>query len=859
MIRHWLTLAWRTLRSDPAFAAISILSLAIGCAGALLVGGYLREELTFDHWVPASDRIVRLDTNFTPPGREPQRNTFAPSGVGFLLREQLPGLESMTRISQNPPLSVRSGETTTSVFAQFVDPNHLQVIELPLAEGDPATALADPSGVVISPTIRDQLFGEGPALGKTIALADRDVEAVVTGVIGELPRNTQFRNAQLLASHDSPLKPPQQSPPPPPSQPGQPAPPAPPPPPEFDSTFFFNATVYLRATSVEEARAWRDTLPALAQEIFEENRPAQFAPEATVSFSVTPLRDMYLSPGPNPAQGGVVARLQLFAAIAAALLFVSAFNYVSLSLARVVRRTREVGLRKAMGATRGDLMRQHLAESAVFTIIALLIGFGLAELLLPFFSRELAIGIDARALHHPVFLVLALAGGAILAMLVAANPALFLARVKPASILQGRTGSTRALAGAVFALVAVQFVAATALVTAVAVFHAQARFLASADLGFEPEDRFMLMGGGVIFITGPNVAAAQAETNLSRLRQLQALLADEPSVISVSGSSLPVFLGLNAGAFDNMRLEIRPLESDDEAGRAMPALVEFGWFETMGLRLIAGRTFSEDQGLDRVYLDNPGAQPTEVPAVVTRAFLPLVDARTPEEALGRRARYVVGAGPQATIKEFEIVGVLEDMRFQSLRAPAGPMLFLPNPGGASILSARVDGAQREAAQEAIQAALAEVYATATNNVNDMTIMAEGMYQEDRRWRRLVTAVALLAVGVACLGLYGLTAFSASQRRLEVGVRKSLGADQDDVLKLMLLRFVRPVMVGIALGWLIAWYAMSDWLSGYATRVALTPIPFLIAGAAALVVALATVIFHALRSARLNPATVLRQA
>jgi putative ABC transport system permease protein len=240
MISHWLRVIWRTLRADPVYATICIVSLAIGCAGALLIGGYLREELTYDHWLPDSDHIVRLETTFAVPGRNTQQNTSAPSGVGFLLTERVPGLEALVRISPQPPLNVRTGETVTSIQVQFVDPSFLRVIELPLAEGDPVTALSEPSGIVISPQTRDQLFGDGPALGQTVTLSDRDAEAVVTGVIGELPRNSQFRKILLLASHQRPLKPPPQTPPAPPAQPGQPAPPPPPPQPAFDETFFFN-------------------------------------------------------------------------------------------------------------------------------------------------------------------------------------------------------------------------------------------------------------------------------------------------------------------------------------------------------------------------------------------------------------------------------------------------------------------------------------------------------------------------------------------------------------------------------------------------------------------------------------------
>jgi putative ABC transport system permease protein len=851
MIRHWLTIAWRTVRGDPAFAAISILSLAIGCAGALLVGAYLREELTFDHWIPGSERIVRLDTSMGMPGQEPRVTGLAPGGIGFRLADELEGKGTLTRIAMGGQLSVRNGETRFDIPTAYVDPNFFEVIALPLSEGDPETALSDPSNVVISQATRAKLFGAGPALGQTLTITSggrptlpgatpappRDVDVIVSGVLAPPPRNTQFR-FELMGTHAAPF--------------GQGLD-------AYNRAFnMFNGPTFIKADSVETARAWRESLPPIAAAIFDSNvqrPPGMPAGQGGATFGLTPLRDAHLSPnqaflGPS----GNVPQLQLFATVAGALLFVSAFNYVSLSLARVVRRTREVGLRKAMGAMRGDLVRQHIAESALFTLMALLIGFGLAELVRPWFSRAVNIGLEAAALHHPSFLALALAGGAGLAILVAAYPAAYLSGLRPSSILQGRTGSSRALAGGIFALVAVQFAAATALVTAVAVFYAQARFIANTPLGYEEEGLYAL-NGGIIMIM-PSIPDQMAQENQTRLSRLRASLAGAPGVISVSGASWATTVDLDVPDLVRARI-VNPGQLEEEAGRALVDWIALDYFETMGMKTIAGRGFDESLGGDRIYLDNPAAKPAQLPAVITRAALPLFGATTPEEALGRRARAAMGMGPMATSVEIEVVGVTDDFHYRSLKHPVDPFVFLPNPGGSNMLYARIDPAEREAAVAALEAAVKEVFPNRVGQILDHELLNENRYAEERSWRRVVSVVAALAVAVACLGLYGLTAFSANQRRREVGVRKALGADEGDVLRLMLARFARPVLAGVGAGWLVAYFAMANWLQGYAYHVPLTAVPFVIAGLAALVVAGVTALFHALRAARTSPAIVLR--
>jgi putative ABC transport system permease protein len=832
MIRHWLILAWRAVSGAPAFAAISITSLSVGCACALLIGAYVHQELTMDHWVPASERIIRIETTTTLPGQEPNVSASSASGLGPALRDSVEGVELMMRITQ-APVQVRTGDGQTTVFPGLVDANFFEMVPRELSEGDPATALDDPKGVILHPNLRDQLFGEGPAVGRTVEIVGSGDAAVVTGVFAPAPSNRRFQFA-MLARIDAPFLP------------QRPAP--------LDANFSTpNVSIYMRADTTARAREWRRTLPAIAHDILERN--AAIPDGAKVELWVIPLRDMYLGALKAGANVGVAnrQRLALFGLVAAALLAVAAFNYVSLSLARVVRRTREVGLRKAMGATRGDLVRQHLAESALLTAIAMALGFGLAALTLPWFARALQLPFLVSELFRPAFLGMALAAGAAIVVLVAAYPAVFLAGVRPSSILQGSRGPLRAIRAGVFAIVAIQFVAATALGASVAVFYAQSSYLARGNLGFAVKDRVTLLAGQMN--PRPYAPPDVAEQNLSRKRRLEAELAGRADIIALGGSSLPIML-TGADFYEGQRSAVfTPERPDDEAGQALPVLVDFGFFETMEVEPVAGRLFSEDLGADRVLLDNPGAQPALLPVVVSRAFLPIIGASTPDAAIGRRFIQQPQGAPAPS--EHEIVGVVDDLLVVSAREPPLPLVFHPNPGGASILVARIDGARRRETMAALTAALETLSPGENNDVVDMEQMADNRLAEDRRWRLLVTVAAGVAIVLASAGLFGLTGFSASQGRREVGVRKALGADRSDVMTLMVLRFVRPALVGIAIGWLVAYFPTAGWLRGFAVHVPLTPAPFLLAGAAALVIAVATVLAHALAAARASPTVILR--
>jgi putative ABC transport system permease protein len=798
---NYLRVALRSLRKQKGYTAINVLGLAVGIAGALLVGLFLRGELAFDRFHEKAGRIHRMWVREDYGPDKVYENTVTPYVLGPTVAAEFPEVEHMTRFKTNDG-TLRRGQDVFAENVVFVDAGFLDVFSFPLLGGDRATALARPDGVVLTDSAAARLFGASDPLGQplTLRIRDEEREVVVTGV-ARVPASSGLRFDALVpfALAETGLIAER----------------------HLRQWHLVSPETYVLLREGASAAALEAKLPATI-------RAALGPDDEVLSYTAgfQPLLDIHLNP--DLPEGIAAVRdprtLWILAGIAALVLLIACINFTTLALGRSLERAREVGVRKALGARRAQLMRQFWGEAALLTLLALAVGVGLALLGLPLFSRlaeqPLAFRLDGgtAGLMAGAALVVALFAGA--------YPALVLSRFQPTEALRGRlrigTGG-----GVQRGLVALQFALSIGLVASTFVMAQQLRYLQTKRLGYEPDRLVML----------PNVIAAW--DSLDALAPLQARLEAEPAVAAVTGVSFPLGAWGAAGY-------------PDEAGAQRTLrfnVVAPDFLEAMRIPLVAGAGFA----------DAPAAAARQ--AVVNRAYV---------EAFGL-GDDPVGRPLPAPLERYAVAGVTGDFHFSSLHEAIEPAVLVTE--GDSLVHAvsdigfssnpamdvvvRLGPGPLPEAMAAVERALAEAAPAYPFEYEFVDEALDQLYREEARLGRIVSLAALLAVFVAALGLFGLAALTAAQRTKEIGVRRVLGASVRSIVGLLSKDLARLVVAGFVVAAPAAWWLMRGWLEAFAYRVDLGPGVFVAAGALALLVALAATAVHALRAASADPVRALR--
>jgi putative ABC transport system permease protein len=503
-----------------------------------------------------------------------------------------------------------------------------------------------------------------------------------------------------------------------------------------------------------------------------------------------------------------------------------------------------VALRKVLGAARGQLVTQFLAESLLVAAIAMLVALAAVELLLPSFNAFLDAGMELRYLARDGVLLPALALTLVVGIAAGLYPAFYLARFEPARILKANKSAAEAQGSGRLrgALVVGQFSVSIGLIICTAVIYAQTVYARTSDAGYQREG---LLQVGNLGYRGVDGRTGQVIEQIRRI----------PGVTAAAGTMIGIDPGNNS---------VRPVY---RSGSDVPVdlgayVVEHGFFEAMGMRLLAGRDFSESIGRD----DATTPWPIDIEAerafaqrgsniVVTREAARRLGFASPQAAIGQDVRATLSV-PELGLTPLTIVGVVEDARFRSVRDPLQPIFYVMARNGFSDIMVRFEGNSAQI-REAVEQVWTRTIPQVPFNGRFAEDIVREQYDQETARGQIFGAFALLAVLIGCLGLFGLAAFTAERRTKEIGIRKVLGARTRDIVRLLVWQFTRPVVIANLIAWPIAWWLMRDWLNGFDARIALTPVPFVLAGFLALVIAVLTIGAHAWRVAQTNPIHALR--
>lgn len=818
MLRHYLTVAARNLMRHKLYSLINVAGLALGLACVIFIVIFVRYETSYDRWVPDTARLYRLELTIHLPGRDrPYRTALTPFPLASALREDVPGVRATTRL-RTRYVTLWVGNRDFPERVEVVDPDFLKVIRLPLLQGDRARALEQPESLVLSEDTARKLFGNANAIGRTVtykwikcAHGETGCKAgsaafLVTGVMRNVPADSQLA-LSVIAPGTSVFRWRRR-----------------------DRRHWLSANYFsyvelapgVKPRSVIAALKPildRDLAPPLARRNLKGPGSRVFEPD------LTPFRAVHLDSAgyvQNMTPPGSWITVYGVAVIGLLILLVACFNFMNMTTARATLRAREISLRKCVGASRRQLIGQLLGESVALALCALVLALVLVEVLLPAFDAFLRLPI---AFHYfadwqTSLVILAIALGA--GLVSGSYPALILSGFRPGAALraggpeQAGSGRLRSV------LVVMQFAVSIGLGIAALVVARQIDFARRMDLGFEPN--------GIIVM-----GAAYPHT-----RSFREVLARYPGVLGTAlSSSVPFSKEHNLGL---VRLPGQPEVMTVSKMRVSPNFPRL-----YRIPLIAGRLLSASRTDDTLSDDiSPGNNGHDI---LINAAAAARFGYTPRQAIGKTI--VFNDSP------VRIVGVLGDIKLYGALEPVRPTVFFNDKSNMYTLSVRIRRRDMPATLAFINRVWRRFAGAYPSGRYFLSTQYSAYYERYQRQGTMLEVFVGVAILIACLGLFGLTVFTAERRTKEIGIRKISGARTGQIVTLMLWRISVSVLLANVIAWPAAYCYLRVWLEGYAYRIPLNPAYFLAGGAAALAIAWMTVLAHAMHLARTSPVRALR--
>jgi len=804
MLKNYFKVAIRNLWKNKGYSAINIIGLSSGLAVCLLIVLYVINELGYDQFNKNADRIYRLDADLFF-NNTAFRAANTPEPMGPTMVREYPKLEQMVRISNQGGISIKKGDQTLmDQNAMFADSTFFKVFSVEMIEGDPNTALSDPSSIVISESAAKRYFNSAAVLGKSL-YTDNQKERKITGVYKDFPRQSHFHFDFIKPFAERWDKNP-------------------------DGWLSNNHNTYILVKPGTTQAELQSMLNATTKKYVGQQLQQYFNSSIQdlegkgnrFNYQVMPLRDIHLKSNKSGEieVNGDVAYVYIFSVIAAFILLIACVNFMNLSTARSANRAKEVGIRKVVGSLRSQLIFQFLTESVLLSLFSLVIAILIALLLLPFFNSLAGQTIPYKAMFSswmlPVSLVLVLIVGCI----AGSYPAFYLSAFQPIEVLKGKLAKGFKSSWLRSSLVVFQYSISIVLIIGTIVIYNQLEYIRNRNIGY---NRNQVM---VLHNTWP--LAKNAKSFKEEVRKLSGV-----ENVTVT-QHLPTTSDRSEnGWFPDATMTV------DKAVILANIWVDEDYIPTLGMQMAAGRNFSRDFPSDSL------AVVLNEAAVKTLGF---------KEPL-RATLYRPSDEGNKSIP-YRIVGVVKDYNFSTMHEKIKPLVMQlgTNNGGVAI---RINSKDIRTVVEGVRNKWNGAAPGQQFNYSFMDEDFNKLYKADDQTGRLFMAFALFAIFIACLGLFGLVTYAAEQRTKEIGIRKVLGANIPTIVTMLSRDFVKLVFIAALVAFPIAWWTMNKWLQEFAFRISIGWWVFVIAGALALLIAILTTSFQAIRAALANPVKSLR--
>jgi putative ABC transport system permease protein len=828
MFRNYVLVALRNLRRHRLYSFITIGGLAVGLAACLMILLFVRDELSYDRWLPNAERIVKLETTYHLPGREPLELGASPGPLApALARDFSSDIERVVRVFGWRDV-VRYGDKQFDERLVYADPGFFEIFDLPVVAGEREAALADNTSLLLTETMAAKYFGDEPAVGKVITV-DQKIDYTVVGVLEDLPKNTHLK-LDFIALFD----------------PGRykewPYVAE-----EWTAANAFTYVLFRDQAAIDRVVA---ELPAFADRNVKLEIPKlDVRMSELLVFEAMPLLDIHLHSRKRGyfKAGGDVATVITFSAIAALILLIACINFVNLATARSMTRAREVAMRKVAGARRSQLIGQFLGEAVLTAAIAMIMAVALVELALGPYGSFIGKPLSLDFTGDPSLLLLVLGLVAVVGVLGGLYPAIYLSRFRPARVLKANQSSASGSSVTRNALVVFQFAVSIGLMVSTAVVYGQNRYARHLDVGYQQAHKLVIKGITDLPEGNKSVQTFKAEVAALGGVERASLSSDVPPLHSISNTLL--YPGPTHRAEKYVFETVR---------------VDHDFFAAYGIEPIAGRLFSGDRLGDVHHVpEDESVEPTQS-IVINEMALGKLGLSRAADAVGMVLWEPVAPASRRMIRT-ENIGVVPDLHLRSIHVELTPMMYSLHSSDSDAFHAlTADVKPGEAA--AAMAAIEEIWSRMAPGVPlrsqwvDEALAAQ--YDAIEKRGHMFAGFAIFAVVIACLGLFGLASFAAERRTKEIGVRKALGAGVIDIVRLLMWQFSKPVLLANAIAWPVAFYVMSRWLETFRFHIELTDPLLLIgvfggAGLLAMAIAWATVAGQAARVARANPIHALR--
>lgn len=793
MLKNYLVTTLRNLSRNKLFSLINLSGLSVGLACCMLIFLYARDEITYDRFQQKAGELYRITSvSHSPDGQEMKMGVVGMM-PGPAFHREIPEIRSFVRL-QEEGFTVKKGNEVFQQQAHAVDSNFFSVFSFPLLEGDPKTVLDDPYSLVLTKETAQKYFGDADAVGQTLELKVDTVfrPFVVKGIARDAPQNSSIKFRMLVPMAFKRLR-------------------------DNDQqwlNFYLNTFVLLPpGANLKAVEAKMETSFNRNAAVQLKEARERYNMQEQYSFHLQPFLDMHLSrdfkaengltDGSNPTYSYILSGIALF------IFLIACINFINLTVARSLKRAKEIGVRKVMGSQRSQLVLQFLGESFVLSFLAFLLAIGLANLLLPFFNE-----VSNKALSFSYLLDAKLVAGFVgmfllTGLLAGIYPALVLSRFRPVETLYGklRFGGRNLLSKG---LVVLQFSLATFLVIATVIIYSQFSFLLNFNLGYDDKNVAVLNGGPF---------------DRSRVQVIRSSFLQNPAVTAVSfdqGGRWSTAARINGSQDVSFDMKI----------------IDENYFGLLRIPLAKGRGFSA-----AFPSDTAGA------VVVNESFVKMAGWKEP---LGQVVDFFYNN------RKYAVIGVVKDYHYTSLNEKVGPQIFLSHPQyPLRDIYVKLRAGQAAAALPFLQKTFKQLFPLQPYEYRFKDADNEQQYAAERKWKQIVSFGAVLTIFISCIGLFGLSLLAAEKRTKEIGIRKVLGASVAAITRTLSASFLKLVLISALIAIPAAALLMQHWLENYPYRVELRWWMYVLATALIFFVALLTTSYQAVKAALANPVNNLR--
>ena len=784
MLKNYLKIAWRNIRRHKAYSFINIAGLTIGMTCVVLLLLWIQDELSYDKFHEKIDNIYLVSAHYKKEKDELQ----VPSvpGVGPLLEELFPEVEESARFLAGLRTFILSYKDRTfserRVFP--ADPEVLEMFTFPLIEGNPKTALKDPYSLVLSERVAKKYFGNESPIGKIITV-DNQFPMKVMGVMKEVPSNSTFRFDILM-----PL--------------------------EFyakkihkeENLRGFSNQNYFVFVQLQKGSSFNDLNRKIKEFVVATYSSDEYVPvlRPFARFHLYRLGD----------GGGSIEQIRLIGFLGAFILLIACINFMNLTTARSGNRSKEIGMRKVIGAFQKDIIKQFYFETSLFVLISMVLTVFLAQLFLPVFNTLFRKELTLESLQNPSLLGFLIGTSLITALVAGSYPALFMSSFQPLRIIKGFTGSSFKRAGFRKALVVVQFSLAIGLIAYAAGIYKQLNYLQTMDLGYNIEN--------LVFFSSRGELLERYETAKNEFLHV-------PGVIKVSASSTyPTGGRSNSSSWQ--------WEGKDPELKTIITFmsVDSDFLETLEIPLVKGRSFRKEYD----HSGNPGE------ILINEKLLGIIGK---EDPIGARMSY--------RRRNYTVIGVIKDYLPNPRWRVDEPLILLQTPERYRFIFLKIHPENISQTLSQVKNIFERLNPGFPFEYEFLGATYEIQFNFVRRTRSLIAYLAGFAIFISCLGLFGLASFNAEQRTKEIGIRKVLGSSVSRIVMLLSKDLTKLVLLANIIAWPVAWFSLNRWLQSFLYRTHINLDIFIIAGAIALIIALFTVSYHSIKAATANPVDSLR--